>query len=99
VFSDYGDDSVAQLGGELVEEEALERPAVARVAREQGALDHLGEAGERERVTVRVGHVAAEQLAFFGRERHVGHGSLGSGRSGAVGLMRAGAVRRGVSRA
>jgi len=68
-----------EVGGELVEEEALEGSAVARVTGEQGPLDDLGQTGEREHLAIRIADVAAEQLPLFsaqGLRLGIGHGGL-----------------------
>jgi catechol 2,3-dioxygenase-like lactoylglutathione lyase family enzyme len=61
---------------ELVEEQPPQRPRVARIAREQRALDRLRQVDEREHRPVQVGEVRREALAFGGCEivRRVDHG-------------------------
>ena len=59
------DRHVGQRVGELVEEEPPQRPRVARVAREEGALDGLGEVDEREDRLVEVREVRGEASALL----------------------------------
>src|ERR687898_2982256 len=60
-----GPATLGDVGGELVQIEAAERAAVARVAREEGPLDRLGQVGEGEDGTVEVGEVGREEPAFL----------------------------------
>src|SRR5207244_10538783 len=53
---------------ELVEEEAPQRPGVAGVAREERALDRLGEVDEREDRPVEVREMRREERALGVRE-------------------------------
>src|SRR3954447_3524455 len=55
---------LGQDAGELVEEEPAQRALVARVAREQGALDRLGQVDECEDRAVEVRHVWGEPRAL-----------------------------------
>jgi hypothetical protein len=70
---------LGQRVGELVEEQAPQRALVARVAREQRALDRLRQSDEGEDRPVEVRHVRREALALGGGERldRVLHGAGG----------------------
>ncbi len=61
-------DALADLVRELVEEEAPERFRRARVAREERALDHLGQVDEGEDGSVEVGEVRREDAPLLLRE-------------------------------
>src|SRR5205823_1018542 len=79
--------------GELVQEEAAQRAWVARVAREERALDRLRQVDEPEDRAIEVGEMRSEALALLVREGfdrewqafHGGHGianaSAGLGRN------------------
>src|SRR5437764_1327404 len=78
---------------ELVQEEAAQRSGIARVAREERALDRLRQVDEPEDRPVEIGEVRSEALALLVREGfdrewqafHGGHGianaSAGLGRN------------------
>src|SRR5437588_535567 len=53
-----------QVVGELVQEQTAQRSLIARVAREQGALDRLGQVDEREHGPVEIGEVRRQSLAL-----------------------------------
>ncbi len=57
-----------ELAHELVEEQAPEALGRARVAGEQGALDHLGQVDQGEDRAVEVGEVPPEDVGLVGRE-------------------------------
>jgi hypothetical protein len=61
-------DAGINVGGELVEEEAPQGSGVARVAREQGALDGLRQVHEAEHRQVEVREVGLERGALCGGE-------------------------------
>ena len=68
--------ALGDVGRELVEEQPSERPAVARVARKQGALHRLRQVDEAEDGPVEVGEMAVEERSLLGREflDRVAHG-------------------------
>ena len=60
-----GTAALRDLGGELLEEEAPNRPGVAGVAGEEGPLDRLGEVDQGEDGAVEIGEVGLEEPSLL----------------------------------
>src|SRR6185436_12183267 len=57
--------ALRDVGGELIEIEAAQRPGVARVAGEERSLDRLRQVDEREHRAIQVREVGGEESPFL----------------------------------